>query len=95
MPAVAREKLEVNEVVVSIMMNYALLYLSNYVLRNFMLDTSITYSASFALPEASRLAGIWHGTRLHTGIFVAIGAVIVSWLFCTTRPQALASAFAE
>lgn len=88
-PAVAREKLEVNEVVVSIMMNYALLYLSNYVLRNFMLDTSITYSASFALPEASRLAGIWHGTRLHTGIFVAIGAVVLSWLFLYHTPTGL------
>ncbi len=88
-PAVAREKLEVNEVVVSIMMNYALLYLSNYVLRNFMLDTSITYSASFALPEASRLAGIWHGTRLHMGIFVAIGAVILSWLFLHHTPTGL------
>ena len=57
-PAVAREKLQVNEVVVSIMMNYALLYLSNFILRNYMLDTSVTYSASYELPENSKLINI-------------------------------------
>ena len=58
-PALAREKLQVNEVVVSIMLNYALLYISNFILRNFMLDTSVTYSASFELPESSNLINIY------------------------------------
>lgn len=88
-PALAREKLEVNEVVVSIMLNYALLYFSNYILRNFMLDTSITYSASFPLPEAAKLSGIWKGTRLHTGIFIAIAAVAVAFIFLYRTPRGL------
>ena len=85
-PAVAREKLQVNEVVVSIMMNYALLYLSNFILRNYMLDTSVTYSASYELPENSKLINIWRGTRLHTGIFVALAVVIAAWIFLYKTP---------
>ena len=85
-PAVAREKLQVNEVVVSIMMNYALLYLSNFILRNYMLDTSVTYSASYELPENSKLINIWRGTRLHTGIFVALAVVFAAWIFLYKTP---------
>lgn len=85
-PALAKEKLQVNEVVVSIMMNYALLYLSNFILRNYMLDTSVTYSASFELPESCRLLHIWKGTRLHTGIFVAAAVVAAAWIFLYKTP---------
>ena len=85
-PALAREKLQVNEVVVSIMLNYALLYISNFILRNFMLDTSVTYSASFELPESSKLINIWQGTRLHTGVFVALFVVVAVWIFLYKTP---------
>lgn len=88
-PALAREKLGVNEVVVSVMLNYALLYFSNFILRNYMLDTSITYSASFVLPENSTLTRIWSGTRLHTGLFIAIGAVVLAYLFLYKTPWGL------
>lgn len=86
-PAYAREKFKVNEVVVSIMLNYALLYFSNYILRNFMLDTSVTYSASYELPEAAKLLRIWPGTRLHTGVFIAAVAVIGSYIFLYKTPR--------
>lgn len=86
-PAYAREKYHVNEVVVSIMLNYALLYFSNFLLRNFMLDTSVTYSASFELPEAAKLLRIWPGTRLHTGVFIAVAAVIAAYIFLYKTPR--------
>ena len=68
------------------MMNYALLYLSNFILRNYMLDTSVTYSASYELPENSKLINIWRGTRLHTGIFVALAVVFAAWIFLYKTP---------
>lgn len=84
--AFAREKFHANEVVISIMLNYSLLYFSNYILRNFMLDTSVTYSASYPINENAKLTRLLSGTRLHSGIFVAIAAVIIGYIILYKTP---------
>lgn len=85
-PAIAREKWQANEVVISIMLNYALLYCSNYILNHIMLDTSITFSGSYAIPEASKLTRIWPGTRLHTGFFIGILVCVIGYLILYKTP---------
>ena len=88
-PAVGREKLGANEVVISIMLNYALLYFSNFILRNFMLDTSVTYIASYPIKDAAKLTRLFKGTRLHTGLFVALLVVVLGYLFLYKTPIGL------
>ena len=79
-PAVLREKMKINETVVSIMMNYALLYLANYIVKTKMYDTEITYMASEQLPMAARLTTLVPGTQIHTGLIIGILAVVVTAL---------------
>lgn len=79
-PAVLREKAKINELVVSIMMNYTLLYLATYIVKTQMNDRSVSYMASERLPAAARLTTLIRGTQFHTGIFVGIFAVIVTSL---------------
>ena len=45
-PAIMREKLNVNETVVSIMMNYGLMYLSTFLVKTLMVDPDISYLGS-------------------------------------------------
>ncbi len=79
-PAILREKAKINETVVSIMMNYALLYLATYIVKTRMYDTSITYMASKQLPAAARLLPLIKGTQLHSGLFIGLLAVVVTAL---------------
>ena len=85
-PAILREKARINETVVSIMMNYAMLYLATYIVKTKMYDTSITYMASEQLPVAAKLTSLVRGTQIHTGIFVGLAAVIVTALIFYKTP---------
>lgn len=85
-PALLREKAKINETVVSIMMNYALLYLATYIVKTKMYDTSITYMASEQLPAAGRLTALIRGTQLHSGIFIGLLAVVVTALIFYKTP---------
>lgn len=77
-PALSREKLKVNELVVSIMMNYTLLFFCTFILKMFLRDKALSYLASEAFPESCKFSSIVEGTQFHTGIIVAVAALIVS-----------------
>ncbi len=79
-PALLREKMNINETVVSIMMNWAMLYLATYLVKTEMYDNSITYMASKPIPQEARLTALIPRTQLHTGLFVGILAVVVTAL---------------
>ena len=85
-PALLREKMKINETVVSIMMNYALLYAATYIVKTKMYDTSITYMASEALPKAAKLTTFIRGTQIHGGLIVGVLAVIVTALIFYKTP---------
>ncbi|MBG0785103.1 MAG: ABC transporter permease [Anaerolineaceae bacterium] len=85
-PAVLREKLGVNEVVVSIMMNYALLFLATYLVKTQMRDNNITYMASTLFSENAKLGTIIQNTQIHTGLFVGLLAVVVTSLIFYKTP---------
>ena len=80
-PALLNIKWRANVVVVTIMLNYILTYASTYVLRFWMRDASVTYLGSQKLAENAKLHSIIRGTSMHTGIFIAILAVLFSWWF--------------
>ena len=80
-PALLNIKWRANVVVITIMLNYILTYASTYVLRYWMRDTTVTYLGSQKLAENAKLHSIIKGTSMHTGVFVAIVAILFCWWF--------------
>lgn len=80
-PALLNIKWNANVVVITIMLNYVLTYASTYILRYWMRDASVTYLGSYKIAENAKLHTLLQGTDLHTGIFIAIAAVLFTWWF--------------
>lgn len=80
-PAFMKYKWGTNEVVSSIMMNYSLLYLSNFLLNNIFKDASQGFNASYAYQVDALLPKIIPNTRVHMGVFIAIAILIFSFFF--------------
>lgn len=80
-PGILKAKYKVHEVVVTIMLNYAALYLVNYGVKSLPESTNtktalINKSASLSSEFLSSITG---GSRLHWGILVAIFAAVLYW----------------
>lgn len=85
-PALGREKLGANEMVISIMMNFMLLYLSQYILKAFLADRSVSYLASMLYPQNSRFPAIIPDSNFHAGFYVSmIGLLIACFIFYRSR----------
>ena len=81
-PAYLDLKFNANIVVVSLMVNSILMFLSIWFLKYTMRDPSIGSLGSFLLPDSVRFASIFGKLRIQAGIAVAVIAVIfVSILF--------------
>lgn len=80
-PALLCIKWDINEVVSSLMFNYIWVYLGSWILRYFMLDPAAGFNASKAYQETAILSRLVPGTRIHTGLIIAVVVVIFSWLF--------------
>lgn len=85
-PAFAREKMRQSEMVVSIIMNYMLLFLSLWVLKMWLFDKTVSMQATKEYPVNMRFPTLLSGTSFHAGIFVAIiGWIIAVILFSHTK----------
>ncbi|HWJ78119.1 MAG TPA: ABC transporter permease [Niallia sp.] len=81
-PGFLKAKFRVHEVIVSIMMNYIALHVSNYIIRNVITDKAdrtenIPPSASL---RSDFLAEMTDYSRLHWGILIALACVLIMWL---------------
>ncbi|MGL9769938.1 ABC transporter permease [Enterococcus sp. DIV0996a] len=85
-PGLLRAFFGTSEVIVTIMMNYILLYLSTYTLHEIMpesyrssLDSSnmISKNASLRIPWLTQMFG---GSRVNGGLFLALIALVVVWI---------------
>lgn len=84
-PAWLDVKLKANIVVVSLMLNSILAFLSVWVLKYFMRDPSIGSLGSFVIPESAKLTLIFGRFRIQSGFFIAVVAVVfVAVLFYKT-----------
>jgi simple sugar transport system permease protein len=85
-PGILRAKLEVSELLSTVMLNYIAAQLYTFCLRGPMLDPAEKTMGGVGTPQTMRLTqNIWldrliPGTRLHTGIFIALGLAIVIYL---------------
>ncbi len=88
-PGILRAYLGTSEVIVTIMLNYVLLHMSNHVIQHIFAesllknkDSSINVSAN-ASYRMDWLSELTNNSRLNIGIFLAIIAVIVIWFLLT------------
>ncbi len=80
-PGFLKAKFRVHEVVVTIMMNYAALYMSNYVLQQLPGSDSVKTVPSHASGtlQSEFLSNLTNGSRLHWGFILVILAIITFW----------------
>jgi simple sugar transport system permease protein len=80
-----RARLQVNEILSTVMLNYIAAQVYTFLLRGPMLDpneleTGSGTPQSMRLPEAAFLDQIVPGTRLHTGLILAVVAAVLVWV---------------
>lgn len=79
-PALINHKFGASEIVVSLMGNYIIAFLVQYLLNYVVRDINSYSIQSYPFPEGTALLNIVPGTRIHIGLFIALGAVLVSYL---------------
>lgn len=88
---ILKARFRVSEVIVTLMMNYIAVYVLMYLIRGPMMYRSeggiggMLFPESALVPEASFLAILVPGTRLHAGIVAAVIILAVTWLLWRTR----------
>ncbi|MGJ9458919.1 ABC transporter permease [Oceanobacillus sp. CF4.6] len=80
-PGILKAKLGVHEVIVTIMMNYIALFVTNDIIRNVLTDRQTTTEA---IPASASLASDWLQSitlysRVHYGILIALFAAVMMW----------------
>lgn len=80
-PGILKARLRVHEVIVTIMMNYVALHLTNYVIRYVLSDESDTTDqvAQSASLKSPFLESITEYSSMHYGIFLALIGALVMW----------------
>lgn len=83
LPGVLKAYYKINEVVVTIMLNWIAFYCSNYFIQNYFHDGDLVTSTprlnDAYMLHMDFLTNITDGSRLNTGIFLAGFAVIIYW----------------
>jgi len=87
LPGLLKAYRGVHEVITTIMLNYVAFGLSRYLVSPGGVLVSATQpSATDRVQAAARLTRIWPPTRLHSGIFIALAAVVFMWYFLYRTP---------
>lgn len=74
-PAVADQAFHADVCVISLMLNYILMYLTNYILKYVIKDQGASTTASYKLGKKVKLISI-PGTRVHIGFLIAIVCIV-------------------
>ena len=78
-------KLQISEVIITIMLNYVALYLVEYLVNNPFKSEGMVVRTE-EIQDSARLVSLVAHTRLNTGIFIALLAVFLFWvLFYKTK----------
>jgi simple sugar transport system permease protein len=65
----------------SLMLNYVALFTGLYLMNAFFRDDTYGFLASHKLPQTSVLVKFVPGTAIHTGVFLAVALIVLSYLF--------------
>ncbi|MGJ4851182.1 ABC transporter permease [Bacillota bacterium Meth-B3] len=80
-PGLLRARLNANEMVSSLMINYISLYGALFVLKNYLIDKTAGQIATGKMPKASKLANILPGTGVHAGVILVVIVVLLAYLY--------------
>lgn len=80
-PGILRARLSANEMVSSLMLNYAVLYLGLYILKNSFIDKTAGQVATAKLPAISRLSNLVKGTGIHSGLIVVVLVLLFAYVY--------------
>ena len=80
-PGVLRAKYGANEMVTSLMMNNILLGVGMYILNNIVRDPSLSALVSYRYRENALLGIIISGTRVHSGLIIALICAAITYVF--------------
>jgi simple sugar transport system permease protein len=80
-PALLKAKWGASELVSSLMLNYVFFYFTRYWTNTVFKDPGAGYMATYFIPASAKLSRILPGTRIHSGLFIVIIAVIVTIVF--------------
>lgn len=81
LPGFLKVKWNANELVSSLMLNYVCLYLGLYMMKSTIRDPNAGMIGSYVFPETAMLKKILAGTRIHSGLFIAILFIVLTYLF--------------
>lgn len=81
LPGFLKAKWNVNEFVVSMMFNYILISMGQYLFLNKMRDPNSGNVASFPIPMGDRFPKLIPGTKVHLGMIVALVMSVLIYLF--------------
>lgn len=79
-PAIIRNRFGANELVTSLMLNYVVGFFVNYIFNYKVRDPQKSSMQSIPLPKDVHLGKVIANTRIHWGLFIMIGVVILSWV---------------
>lgn len=83
-PALLKTRFNVNEILTSLMLTYVAALLLSFLVAGPMRDPDgFNFPESRLFHDAATLPRLWSGTRLHAGALVALGLVLVGWVFLT------------
>lgn len=87
-PAMIKLKCKASELVTSLMLNFIILNLTNFLLMKYIRDP-MTGSGSYEISKDMTLSTVFSGTHIHTGLIIAVFAVIISYLILYKTPFGL------
>ena len=79
-PGFLKVKCHANELVTSLMLNYVCLNVGLYIIKEFYFDPEMSANYSYKFPEEMQLPKIIEGTRINTGLIIAIVCVFLVWV---------------
>lgn len=80
-PGLLRARYDANEMVSSLMLNYAILYFGLYMLKNYFIDKTAGQVATAKLPADSRLSNLVRGTGIHSGVVLVVVVIVLAYIY--------------
>lgn len=80
-PGILKIKWKCSEMVVSLMLNYVVLYFSTFLFNQTIKDPNSAYKTSFPFQDGVTLQNLIPRTRLHSGIFLLILFIVLTYTF--------------
>jgi len=79
-PGILKVKCNANELVTSLMLNFVLLHIGMFIVINYLRDPGMGVNFSHMFPEEMQLTRFVPGTRINTGLLIALAAVVIFWV---------------